>query len=1212
MGVLRIVVSKKEEFRSDRLFKESVVYDVEGLSEKEVERFAEGILFVDATDEYRMISSTDEFLKSIGPHHLFYALKKGQFDQRADAAEQCLGLKRIGRPVRIRAYTLVEAFTEEGAEALSRRMLNPVDTEICSLEIPEMLYREDVCDDEMGEMSSSLSDADKQLIERYFDRIGRKPTETEIKILDTYWSDHCRHTTFHTELKEIRFEDHPSNEIVREEYDAVLQMRARLGRGDRPMTLMELATLDAKYLRSTGGLSDLDVSEEINACSIRRKITDREGNLHDYLVMFKNETHNHPTEIEPFGGAATCIGGAIRDPLSGRSFVYHSMRVTGGGNPYMRPEDLLPGKLMQQDICRLAASGFSSYGNQIGLATGLVDEVYHYGYTAKRFEAGAVMGAVPFEHVVRKTPVSGDVVLLIGGRTGRDGVGGATGSSTGHTDQSLEKSGAEVQKGNAPEERKLQRLFSKKEFAEKIKRCNDFGAGGVSVAVGELAESLDIYLDRVPLKYAGLTPTEIAVSESQERMAIVVSGKDVATIRAMCDEENIESTVVADVRSNGYVTMYYGDQKVFEVERSFIDSAGAKNSAAVNIGKIPSIPKHPTEAIRFGKDEKEKKSRFFTAASSAKRGLIELFDNSVTGGTVLLPFGGKNMTSPVQVAAAKVPLFIAKEGCDSVTSTLMTYGFNPDFSVSPFHMGLYSVVESVAKMVAAGAELSSIRLSFQEFFPKMKDNWDLPFTALLGAGKAMRGFGLAAIGGKDSMSGNYRDLSVPPTLVSFAFTTEETDRILTTDLKGGNLYLAGDHDVDGLPDFEAMKLDYEQIYRFAGEGKITAAFAVGIGGVAAAVAKMGFGNEIGSSIDMEGPFEYRYGAVVIESDYELPFRKIGVSSPEKKDVTIGGESYPLKDLEAEFFGYLNHIYPYEKPSYRGLPEVSADFSAPPKSVAGSAGGSDSGIDPAIGFASDSGIRSKAAEAGVRVFVPVFPGTNSELDMIREFKALGCDVRSLVLVNKTAEELHRSIDRMREEIRKADIIALSGGFSAGDEPDGSAKFIASVFRNEELADAVHEFLDRDGLMIGICNGFQALVRLGLIPHGRITAQECVLDYNIKRKHIAKVSPVKVVCTDSPWLSLHKEGDVVMTAFSHGEGRFRMPAGAAVQVATEYMEEKFNGSDADIEGALARNGRIFGKMGHIERIGSGIYKNIPYRFETRILESGVEYCKNKKRP
>ncbi len=1194
MSVQRIIVRKKAEYSETLAYRQSVVYDVEGLTGEQLLAAAEGILFVSATDEYRFVDSTEEFNSLLMPHYKFYALKKGQFDQRADAAEQCIGLRLVGAKCRVRAYNLAEAST---AEALSEILINPVDTEVCETAIPKKLYDEESEITELGEMSSSLSDADKALIDEYFAKLGRKPTETEIRVLDTYWSDHCRHTTFNTELREIVFEDDASCEVIRREYDEVLRMRARLGRGDRPMTLMELATIDAKYLRSTGGLEDLDVSEEINACSIRRGVTDAAGNKHDYLIMFKNETHNHPTEIEPFGGAATCVGGAIRDPLSGRAFVYNSMRITGAGDPYMKRSELLPGKLMQQDICTLAASGFSSYGNQIGIATGLVDEVYHRGYTAKRLETGAVMAAVPKENVVRRTPVSGDVVLLIGGRTGRDGVGGATGSSKVHTDKSLEKSGAEVQKGNAPEERKLQRVFSKKEFAQKIKKCNDFGAGGVSVAVGELADSLEIYLDRVPLKYAGLSPTEIAVSESQERMAIVVSGSDVEEVRRMCDEENIESTIVADVRSDGWVRMYYGDKKVFEIEREFIDSAGARNVASVRVGALKPVPKTASAAIRFG--DSGDYDDFFTDASSAKRGLIELFDNSVGSGTVLAPFGGKRMTSPSQVAAAKVPLYVAGKALDSQTATLMSYGFNPDMSVSPFHMGMYSVAESVAKIVAAGGSAGSIRLSMQEFFPRMDKNWDLPFAALLGAGKAMRGLGIAAIGGKDSMSGNYKELSVPPTLISFAFTTEEIDRIITTVAAGGFLYIAADHYSGDIPDFAAMRSDYDEIYRLAGEGKISAAFALGIGGVAAAAAKMGFGGEIGAEIDIDGPFDYRYGAILVESRYELPFRKIGSMNEASKVLKINGAEYPLKGIEREFFHKLTNIYPYTPPVYSELPELRNE-------ACGCRTANDG-----ISEISGNSQKLRALGDGVAVFVPVFPGTNSELDMIREFERFGCSVLTHVLVNKTEAELLSSIDTMADMIEKSDIIALSGGFSAGDEPDGSAKFIASVFRNEKLKDAVHRFLDRDGLILGICNGFQALVRLGLIPHGRITEQDHVLDYNIRRKHIAKSSPVRIETTDSPWLRLHSIGDIAMTAFSHGEGRFRMPEGSGVVVATRYMEQCMNGSDRDIEGAIAANGRILGKMGHIERVGVGCYKNIPYSYDTLIIRSGVEYCAERKR-
>lgn len=1198
MNILRIVVKKKYEYRQKSNVETSVFYDVEGISRNALIKHAEGVLFVNMTDDYQIFDSEEDFVKSLSEHYLIYALKRGQFDQRADAAEQCLRLRIPGSNCRVKSYHLAEA---KSREALDKVLINPVDTDILTAAFPKTLAEDGEQEKEEFTMSSSMSDADRALIDEYFLKEGRKPTETELRVLDTYWSDHCRHTTFNTELKNIVFDEDPSNRPVREAFDAVHEMRAALGRGERPMSLMELATIDAKYQRSKGRLEDLDVSEEINACSIKRKVTDCKGNKHDYLIMFKNETHNHPTEIEPFGGAATCIGGAIRDPLSGRSYVYNGVRLTGAGDPYMERSELLPGKLMQQDICRLAAAGFSSYGNQIGVATGLVDEVYHRDYRAKRFEAGAVMAAVPEEHVRRERPAVGDKVILIGGRTGRDGVGGATGSSGVHTDKSLAKSGAEVQKGNAPEERKLQRLFSKKEFATKVKRCNDFGAGGVSVAVGELADSLDIYLDRVPLKYRGLNPTEIAVSESQERMAIVVSASDVDAVRKMCDEENAESTVVADVTDSGRVRMFYGDRKVMDISRAFIDTNGAKTEAELRVGAIAPPPRKASAAIRFRRDEADDDC-FFTESSSAKRGLIELFDCSVGSATVLNPFGGKYQASPSQVAVAKVPVYLKKGDAESMTASMMAYGFNPDMSSSPFYMGMYSVLESVAKIVAAGGNADSIRLSLQEFFPRMKaDNWNLPFEALLGAGTAMRAFQIAAIGGKDSMSGNYEDISVPPTLASFAVTTEEVDRILTTDFKGGQLYLVGDYrddeymyvDKDGekhcfMPDFKKIREEYAALYKFAGEGKISSAFAIGVGGVAAAAAKMGFGNGVGADISLDDPFDYRYGAILVESLHELPFKKIGKSLPYSVSLKINGKSYALSGLEEDFFGRLQNIYPSKKPEFEALPELCEEKASPhgeriklPVSR----------LEPVLG-----------AE-NVRVFVPVFPGTNSELDMAREFRMLGCKVDSYVLVNKTEDELRKSIEEMEKLIDSAHILVLSGGFSAGDEPDGSAKFIASVFRNGLLSRAVHDLIDRKGLIIGICNGFQALTRLGLIPNGRISEQSVVLDYNESRRHIAKVSPVRIVNTDSPWLRLHKPGDIVMTAFSHGEGRLRGPG---VKAATEYLEKDFNGSEGDVEGALAAKGQIFGKMGHIERVGIGLYKNVPYSFDTKILRSGVEYC------
>lgn len=1217
----RLVVNKKHEFafeerelseRYSQNISFALVYDISGLeSLEEVVEYSADILYSPNTDCFKIFSKNDDFFEVYPEDRFFrYSLKDAQFDQRADAAEQCFKLILPEVKVKIKASKLIgfesAKIYEQLKNKIQKSLINPVDTVLCEHGINDFhqLKTKDYQVEYIDDISSisSLSDPDIKHINDFFKSIGRRPTKTEILVLETYWSDHCRHTSFFTHLNNIIISNHKSVIPVKEAYDEFLANRAFLDRGGIPISLMELGTINSRLELKKGRLQDLDKSEEINACSIHRKVYDKVGGEYDYTIMFKNETHNHPTEIEPFGGAATCLGGAIRDPLSGRAYVYNSMRISGAASPHTAIEDTLEGKLPQADICRIAAEGFSSYGNQIGIATGLVDELYHSGYMAKRMEVGAVIAATMTSNIQRERPEKDDIILLIGGRTGRDGIGGATGSSSEQTNESIEKSAAEVQKGNAPEERKLQRLFRNPDFARRIKRCNDFGAGGVCVAVGELAYSLEIYLDKVKLKYNDLSPTEIAISESQERMAIVIAPEDLPIVTELCDTENVESTVIARVTNSGNVIMKYGNHEFFNIPRKFIDTNGARNKAEIRIDKVYEGDALKTKApmISLQKSHKipDPYNKIFDENNSAKRGLIEQFDNSIGAGTILLPFGGRQLETPTQVAACLIPLAQNHPpiGRESTTATIMSYGFNPDMSVSPFYMGIYSVLEATAKIVAAGACYQSIRLSLQEYFPKMRDNWNLPFEALLGASKTMTALGLAAIGGKDSMSGSYGDISVPPTLITFGFTTEQADRILSPELKStqSNLYLLSSGRADAnrlMPDFSSITDDYKKLYSLIPQNKILSAYALGRGGIAAAIVKMALGNRIGAKIDHESAYDYIYGAIIVESEHELPFVKIGRTNSES-NVQIGTDIFELETASKIFSGIMEDIYPY-KP----IPDFSE-------------------------YVSKNIKRSETLQNRKpnRVFIPVFPGTNSEDDMERKFLNAGANPIIKIFRNKTQEEASQSIIEFKKEIDAADILVLSGGFSAGDEPDGSAKFIASVFRNPLLTEAVHNLIERKGLILGVCNGFQALVRLGLIPYGRIvdTREDSpVLTTNQRGRHIAAISPVRIESTDSPWMKYHKKGDIIMTAFSHGEGRFYGNESVIEDlknknaIATSYIEKGFNGSCSEIEGAFAANGQIFGKMGHIERVSDGAYKNATFNFSNFIIQAGADYKGVKRR-
>ena len=1140
----------------------------------------------------------------------------GQFDQRADSAAQCIQIisKRERPDVRTaRVYLLYGELDESEIAAVKKHVINPVDSREASFELPETLkisydiptevavlsgfceLDDEGLEDMMREYSLAMDLGDIRFCRDYFRTEKRDPTITELRMIDTYWSDHCRHTTFSTTIDSVRFDD-PLAEASYKEY---LETRRTLGR-TKPVNLMDVATLAAKYLKKTGKLDKLDESEEINACTVKITVT-VDGREEPWLLLFKNETHNHPTEIEPFGGAATCIGGAIRDPLSGRSYVYGAMRVTGAADPTQSIADTLPGKLPQRSICRTAAAGYSSYGNQIGLATGIVDELYHPGYAAKRMEIGAVIAAAPQANVRRERPQDGDLVILLGGRTGRDGCGGATGSSKSHTVQSLESCGAEVQKGNAPEERKLQRLFRNAEACRMIKRCNDFGAGGVSVAIGELADGLDINLDAVPKKYDGLDGTELAISESQERMAVVVEAKDAERFLALADAENLEATVVARVTQLPRLVMHWNGKKIVDISRAFLNSNGAEKHINAIVEKPQEYKRSIPEA--FGEGMRKLVSDLNICS---RQGLSERFDSTIGAGTVLMPFGGRYQRTPIQAMVQKISL----ERGHTDDCSLMAWGYNPFLmEKDPYRGAYYAVVESVSKLIATGAEFKDVYLTFQEYFERLRTEparWGKPLAALLGAFAAQMNLGIGAIGGKDSMSGSFEQMDVPPTLVSFAVTTEKTANIVPNECKNAGdklILLKCNCDENGLPETASLLALYDKVHAMLADGRAVAAYTPTLGGAAEAVFKMcignGFGCRFAENMPLQTLFDYYCGAFVLEVRPDVHEGELIGTVTDDNSFSRGDDAVSLQELLALYEGRLEGVYPTKvKDSAR-----VETFTAP--EVARCA--------------------PNVRTARPRVLIPVFPGTNCEYDSARAVEDAGAEAQIMVLNNRTADGISESVDAFAKALRSSQIVFIPGGFSGGDEPDGSGKFITAFFRNAAVKEEVTALLERrDGLMCGICNGFQALIKLGLVPYGKIidTDASCpTLTYNTIARHQSRIVRVRVASNRSPWLAETNVGDVYSVPISHGEGRFLADEklidtlAANGQIATQYVDLdgnvsddiRFNpnGSIHAIEGITSPDGRVFGKMGHAERIGAGLYKNVPGEYDMKMFASAVKY-------
>ncbi|CDC94061.1 phosphoribosylformylglycinamidine synthase [Roseburia sp. CAG:380] len=1161
----------------------------------------------------------------------------GQFDQRADSAEQCVKLLNEKEDPVIRSattYVFEGEINEEDRRRIKEYCINPVDSRETNEKKPETLVQKfdepaDVAifdgfqsmpEDELKKLYDSLNLAmtfkDFLHIQKYFaGEEKRDPSVTEIRVLDTYWSDHCRHTTFLTELKNVSFDEgyykKPIEETYQEYYAAHKEMFA--GRDDKFVSLMDIALLAMRQLKKAGKLDDMEESDEINACSIVVPV-EIDGKEEEWLVFFKNETHNHPTEIEPFGGAATCLGGAIRDPLSGRGYVYQAMRVTGAADPTVSMKDTLPGKLPQRKITTGAAHGYSSYGNQIGLATGLVNEVYHPNYVAKRMEIGAVMGAAPRCNVIRENSDPGDIIILLGGRTGRDGIGGATGSSKAHTTKSIDVCGAEVQKGNAPTERKIQRLFRREEVSSIIKKCNDFGAGGVSVAIGELADGLEVNLDKVPKKYAGLDGTELAISESQERMAVVVAKADVDRMLGFAAEENLEAVVVAEVTESPRLILKWRGKTIVDISRAFLDTNGAHQETDVEV----TMPDQDKNYFNEKKDTHDLKRAWLDTLRDlnvcSQKGLVEMFDSSIGASTVTMPYGGKTQHTPIQTMIAKLPVLEGK--CDTVT--MMSYGMDPYLtSWSPYHGAVYAVISSVAKIVAAGGDYSKIRFTFQEYFRRLGTDpkrWGEPMAALLGAYDAQMKLGLPSIGGKDSMSGSFNDIDVPPTLCSFAVDVATLQDVISPELKQpGNVLVKFDIEKDeyDLPVYSQLMSLYAAITELIHRKKIASAYAVGFGGICEAVSKMAFGNELGvtmnDSLSIDELFAKDYGSIIVEmtpedfAELKIAGKQIGTVT-EQPNFVAGATSIYMKEAYEAWTGRLEEVFPTRSGVEQKVLEDTL-YDAKQVYIA----------------------QRKLAKP--KVFIPVFPGTNCEYDTTKAFEKAGAEVETLVFKNMTESQIVESVNAFEKAIRESQILMFSGGFSAGDEPDGSAKFIASIFRNPKIMDAVHDLLQqRDGLALGICNGFQALIKLGLVPYGEIkpqTADAPTLTTNSIGRHISKSVYTKVVTNKSPWLMRAELGGVYAIPASHGEGRFVAPENvirdlfANGQVATRYvdlqgnptMDEEFNpnGSYAAIEGITSPDGRVLGKMAHSERIGEGVAVNIYGNQNQHIFESGVSYFK-----
>ena len=1158
----------------------------------------------------------------------------GQYDQRADSASECLALLSAEDKVEIKSAKIVilkGKISKNDLDKIKKYYINPVDSREVDIESKELASISNMPKDvqvlngftkktiaELEEFHNDLGLAmsidDIAMIQEYFKEEKRDPSITEIKVIDTYWSDHCRHTTFSTVLEDIHIEEGTYTEPIKKSYEEYLKSREYVyGEKHKEKTLMDIAVIAMKELRKRGKLNDLDISEEINACSINVKVETDKG-MEDYLVMFKNETHNHPTEIEPFGGAATCLGGAIRDPLSGRTYVYQAMRVTGAADPTVAIKDTMEGKLPQRKIVLGAAHGYSSYGNQIGLATGQVQEVYHPNYAAKRMEVGAVIASAPKENVVREEPSLGDVIILLGGRTGRDGVGGATGSSKEHTVDSINECGAEVQKGNAPTERKLQRLFRNPKVAKMIKRCNDFGAGGVSVAIGELCRGLDIDLDKVPKKYEGLDGTELAVSESQERMAVVVTKENADEFIRLSNEENLEATLVANVTDTDRLRLFWRGKNIVDLKRKFLDTNGATQKTEVTV-KAPGAYPYNVKDINV-KEEWINNLKKLNVAS--QQGLSERFDATIGGGTVLMPFGGKYAKTPAEGMAAKI---VVPNG-ESKDATIMTFGLNPELGMwSPYHMAYYSVIESVTKLAAMGGNFRKAHLTFQEYFEKLgKDSnrWGKPFAALLGAYEAQMALEIAAIGGKDSMSGSFGDLDVPPTLVSFAVGVEKAKKIISPEFKnvGSKLILLTVETCsDGTINMDKYKKNLDVLYSLIQDEKVISASSVKFGGVSECITKMALGNRIGAEIKnltKEELFGFNYGCILAEvcedvnveeafneSEYKVVGKTIAESIITSREYDF---KFDICSLEKNYEEKLKSVYPIETKEVNGKIETPL-------------------------FEAKSYASPKVKIARPKVVIPVFPGNNCEYDCERAFRNAGADVTQVVFRNITKDALNESIDRLAKEISTAQILMVPGGFSAGDEPDGSGKFIANALRNEKIAYEVMELLkNRDGLAIGICNGFQALIKLGLVPYGEIVdikEDMATLTYNNINRHMSSIIRTRVTSNKSPWFSEVNPGDIHSVAISHGEGRFVAPESlikeliANGQVATQYVDLEGNvsldmpynpnGSMYGIEGITSPDGRVLGKMAHSERSGEDIFKNIPGNYDQKIFESGVKYFK-----
>lgn len=1141
----------------------------------------------------------------------------GQFDQRADSAAQCIQIiSKQDRPLvrTAKVYLLYGDLTEEDVEKIKKYVINPVESREASLELcntldvsydipKQVALLEGFCQKNKDELQAFIVDYglamdldDISFCQQYFLSEKRDPTITEIKMIDTYWSDHCRHTTFLTTIDHVEFED----ELLQKAFDEYLNTRKALGR-TKPVNLMDVGTLAGKYLKQQGKLEGLDESEEINACTVKIKV-DVEGEQQDWLLLFKNETHNHPTEIEPFGGAATCIGGAIRDPLSGRSYVYAAMRVTGAADPLKPVSETMKGKLPQRKIVTTAAAGYSSYGNQIGLATGQVEELYHPGYAAKRMEIGAVIAAAPAKNVRRECPQAGDAVILLGGRTGRDGCGGATGSSKSHTLESLENCGAEVQKGNAPEERKLQRLFRNEEASLLIKRCNDFGAGGVSVAIGELADGIQIDLNAVPKKYEGLDGTELAISESQERMAVVVAAEDAERFCRLADAENLEATVVARVTDAPRLVMNWNGVEIVNLSREFLNSNGAEKHISICASKPESYQK----TVQGGFTEQMERLASDLNVCS-KRGLSERFDSTIGAGTVLMPFGGKRQRTPIQAMVHKIS--VEKKHTD--TCSFMSWGYNPFISEkSPYHGAYLAVIESVSKLIATGASFSDVYLTFQEYFEKpMKDSkrWGKPLSALLGAFQAQKELEIAAIGGKDSMSGSFEQLDVPPTLVSFAVTTDQVSHVISPEFKEPNhhvIWIKPEMDQNGLPVTASLKQVYQTVTNLMRQGVVAAAYTPIYGGAAEAVMKMAFGNGIGfefsQDISLKELFGYAYGSFLLEVTQPCSQGILLGTTMKNPILSYGQEQISLERLSKVYEEKLESVFPCNiKQKEEKIPAVS--FEAQQR------------IAPAV----------KAAKP--KVLIPVFPGTNCEYDTAKALADGGAQPQIIVINNLTPKGISESVSYFAEQLEQAQMVFIPGGFSGGDEPDGSGKFITAFFRNQEVKQAVNELLNhRDGLMCGICNGFQALIKLGLVPYGRILEpdEHCpTLTYNVIGRHQSKLVRTRIASNLSPWLADTKVGEIYTVPISHGEGRF-IGEPALIeelikngQVATQYVDEAGNpsaqiqynpnGSVYAIEGITSPDGRVFGKMGHSERIGRGLYKNVPGNYDMGMFASAVKY-------